>query len=615
MIIAGNAFEFPKPRSREGREGCEGAAELNKFFLRSLRGLRATQPCRCGLFALSLVLAVAQSANRATAQQTNREPTREEILRGNLGPLRTCYDVTAYHLDVRVDPETKSVKGSNQIEFKTMTDFETMQVDLFSNLAVEKIVFDDRSPATFTRELNAMFVQLPEKVKRGSAHSVTIYYSGSPIVARRPPWQGGFTWEHDTNGNPWVVVTCEETGASLWWPNKDHPADEPENMTLSVTVPPGLEDISNGRLKSKTVLPDGWTRYDWVISYPINNYCVTVNIGKYAHFSDEYVSADGEKLTLDYWVMPENLEKAKEQFKQVKLMLAAFEKYFGKYPFYRDGYKLIECPHTGMEHQTAVAYGNRYQGGYRGRSSSDVGRKFDFIIVHESAHEWWGNSVTEKDPCDMWIHESFGAYAESLYVEDQWGHAEALKYINAKKRNVRNTRPIIPERNLNRKSDGDQYDKGQLILNTLRSVLNDDALWISIMRGLQQDFRYGNASSDDVFNYISKKSGKDLSYFFEQYFRHAAIPQLQIETKQEGDALAVRYRWQADVADFRMPVKVTTAPGKYEFVKPTANWQTLQLHGMKPAEFKVAEDLFYVNVKWQVVGAGTQPAPKETSAK
>jgi aminopeptidase N len=215
----------------------------------------------------------------------------------------------------------------------------------------------------------------------------------------------------------------------------------------------------------------------------------------------------------------------------------------------------------------------------------------------------------------MWIHESFGAYAESLYVEDQWGRAEALKYINAKKRNVRNTRPIIPERNLNRKSDGDQYDKGQLILNTLRSVLNDDALWISIMRGLQQDFRYGNASSDDVFNYISKKSGKDLSYFFEQYFRHAAIPQLQIETKQEGDALAVRYRWQADVADFRMPVKVTTAPGKYEFVTPTANWQTLQLHGMKPEEFKVAEDLFYVNVKWQVVGAGTQPAPKETSAK
>jgi aminopeptidase N len=559
---------------------------------------------------VGVICALGLSVDPAAAQpQTNREPTRGEILRGSLGPLRTCYDVTAYHLDVRIDPETKSLKGSNKIEFATVTNFEKMQVDLFSNMAVEKIIFDDRAPATFTRELNAMFVQLPETVKRGSDHSVTIYYSGCPIVARRPPWQGGFTWEHDTNGNPWVVVTCEETGASLWWPNKDHPSDEPENMTLSVTVPPGLEDISNGRLKSKTVLPDGWTRFDWVISYPINNYCVTVNIGKYAHFDDEYVSADGEKLTLDYWVMPENLEKAKEQFKQVKLMLAAFEKYFGKYPFYRDGYKLIECPHTGMEHQTAVAYGNRYQGGYRGRASSDVGRKFDFIIVHESAHEWWGNSVTEKDSCDMWIHESFGAYAESLYVEDQWGRAEALKYINAKKRNVRNARPIIAERNLNRRSDGDMYDKGQLILNTLRSVLNDDALWISIMRGLQQEFRYGNVSSDDVFNYINKKSGRDLMYFFDQYFRHAAIPQLLIETKLEGDGLAVRYRWQADVADFRMPVKVTTAPGKYEFVTPTANWQTLQLHGMKPEEVKVAEDLFYVNVKMQTSEA------KESSAK
>jgi aminopeptidase N len=511
--------------------------------------------------------------------------------------MRTCYDVTDYQLEVRVDPATQSIKGSNKISFRTMADFDRMQVDLFTNLAIEKIVFDDRATATFTRELNAVFVQLPETVRKGSDHSVTIHYSGKPVVARRPPWEGGFTWTNDGDGNPWVVVTSPETGASVWWPNKDHPTDEPEHMTLSVIVPPGLDEISNGRLKSRTVLPDGWVRYEWFISYPINNYCVTLNIGKYAHFSDEFVSADGEKLTLDYYVLPKNLEKAKAQFPQTKTMLRVFEKYFGKYPFYRDGFKLVECPHTGMEHQTAVAYGNRYLGGYRGRASSPVGLKFDFIIIHESAHEWWGNNVTEKDPADMWIHESFAAYAESLFVEDQYGRAEALKYINAKKPNVRNARPIISEYGLNRMSDGDMYDKGQLILNTLRSVLDDDAMWFSILRGIQETFKCRNVSAEDIVGYMNRKSGRDLSSFFEQYFRRATIPRLMIDVQQEGDAVTLRYRWQTDVENFRMPVKVTTGPGGYEFITPTAEWQTNALPGLKPEEFKVAEDLFYVDVR------------------
>ena len=281
-------------------------------------------------------------------------------------------------------------------------------------------------------------------------------------------------------------------------------------------------------------MPDGWVRWEWFVSYPINSYCVTFNIGKYAHFDDEYVSADGQKLTLDYYVLPENLEKAKEQFKQVKTMLTVFDKHFGKSPFYRDGYKVIESPHTGMEHQSAIAYGNRYMGGYRGRASSDVGRKFDFIIIHESAHEWWGNSVTMKDMADMWIHESFGAYAESLFVEEQYGRAEALKYINGKKRNVRNARPIISEYGLNRMSNGDMYDKGQLVLNTLRSVLDDDKLWFSILRGIQQTFKYRNVSADELIAYVNKKSGKNFSYFFEQYYRCANIPTLVVRLETES---------------------------------------------------------------------------------
>jgi len=525
------------------------------------------------------------------------EPTRAEILKGALTPERTCYDVASYHLDVRIDPATKSVNGSNKITFKTVNDFTTMQIDLWSNLPISKIVFDDEAPLKFTRELNAVFVELPEPARRDSTHAITVFYSGVPVIARRPPWDGGISWNQDDAGNPWIVVTCPEVGASIWWPNKDHASDEPDNMTISVTVPPGLDAICNGRLKARTVTPEGWARYDWFVSYPINNYCVTFNIGKYAHFNDEYVSADGEKLTLDYYVLPKNLEKAKEQFKQAKTMIAVFEKYFGKYPFYRDGYKLVECPHTGMEHQTCVAYGNHYLGGFRGRSSSAVGLKFDFIIIHESAHEWWGNSITMKDIADMWIHESFGAYAESLFVEDQYGHAEAIKYINGKKGNVRNDRPIISEYGRYQKSPGDMYDKGQLIFNTLRSVLDDDAMWFSILRGLQEKFRCQNASADEVFAFINQRAGRDLSYFFDQYFRRASIPTLAIQTVKEGDTVTARYRWEADVNNFRMPIKVTTAPGKFEFITPTTDWQTKKLAGLAPEDFKVAEDLFYVNVR------------------
>ncbi len=541
----------------------------------------------------SLVVQVSSAA----AERTSTPLTRAEILKGALTPERTCYDVTSYNLDVRIDPVTKSIKGSNKITLKTVNDFTTMQVDLWSNLPISRITFDDGRDASFKRELNAVFIQLPETVRKDSVHSVTVFYSGVPTVAKRAPWDGGFTWDHDDEGNPWVVVTCPETGASIWWPNKDHASDEPENMTISITVPPGLDEISNGRFKSKTTLPDGWVRYEWFVSYPINNYCVTFNIGKYAHFSDEYVSADGEKLTMDYYVLPKNLEKAKEQFKQAKTMIGVFEKYFGKYPFYRDGYKLVECPHTGMEHQTCVAYGNHYLGGYRGRASSEVGLKFDFIIIHESAHEWWGNSVTMKDIADMWIHESFGAYAESLFVEDQYGHDQAIKYINGKKGNVRNDRPIIGEYGRYQRSAQDMYDKGQLILNTLRSVLDDDAVWVSIMRGLQGKFGLQNVSADEVFAFINEKVGRDLSYFFNQYFRHANIPTLVVQTVKEGDAVTARYRWEADVSDFRMPVKVTTAPGKFEFIAPTTDWQTKKLNGIAPEDFKVAEDLFYVNTR------------------
>jgi len=533
--------------------------------------------------------------------------TRADTLRGTNGPLRTCYDVRYYRLDVKVDPKEQRVSGSNTIYFQVDSSFDRMQVDLFRNMGILKITLDGTSDTArsaglvFEREFDAVFVRMPELLAKGSEHRLRIDYSGSPVVAKRPPWDGGFTWTKDSSGNPWVVVTCQGTGASLWWPNKDHQADKPDSMMISITVPEGLTDISNGRLRQVRGLPGGWTRYDWAVTYPINNYCVTVNVGRYAHFSDRY----GGSLALEYYVLPENLAKAKKQFLQVKPMMDAFGHYFGEYPFIRDGYKLIECPHTGMEHQSAVAYGNLYLGGYRGRAPSASGLKFDFIIIHESAHEWWGNSITAKDIADMWIHESFGAYAEALYVEYRYGKKEALKYINGKKQNVRNTEPIIGVYNVQHEGSGDMYDKGQLVLNTLRSVIGDDGLWVSILRGLNEKFRYRTVTAGDVTGYINERTGRDLTYFFDQYLRHPGIPRLEAALRKKGPKVTLRYRWAADVSEFRMPVKVTTSRNKYGFIYPTTKWQTMELKGISPEEFRAAEDLFYINVRhtWSYVDA------------
>jgi aminopeptidase N len=523
--------------------------------------------------------------------------TRADSLRGYLSPLRSCYDVTYYNLDISVDTSTKSIKGSNTIRFKVVNTFDKMQVDLFANMNIDKIEFEDGTPLKYSREAGAVFISFPNKLEQKSIHQIVFYYSGKPQIAERPPWDGGFIWTKDKKGNPWVEVTCQGTGASLWWPNKDHQSDEPDSMLINITVPKGLEDISNGRLRSKTVLPDSSTKYSWFVSYPINNYDVTINICKYTHFNDVYTSKDGSKLTLDYYVLPENLVKAKKHFRQVKTMHACYEKYFGKYPFYRDGYKLIESSHNGMEHQSAVAYGNHYITGYEGYASSNVGLKFDFIIIHESAHEWWGNSITSNDIADMWIHESFGAYAEALYVEYNWGHKAALKYMNGKKTNIRNDKPIIGPYNVNQEGAGDMYDKGQLVLNTLRDVINNDTLWFSILKGMQEKFAYQCINADDITNYINQRTGQDLNYFFEQYLRYVNFPIFTAYVIKKGNETALRYKWEADVKDFKMPIKVTISKNHFVFIYPTTKFQSMKLKKFDPKDFKVDENEFLCGTK------------------
>ncbi len=524
---------------------------------------------------------------------------RADTLRGMLTPLRTCYDVIYYQLDIKVDPESKSIEGSNKIKFTVVTAFDKMQVDLFENMHIEDITLDGVGSVPFEREYDAVFIQFPMTLRVDSEHEITVFYSGEPTVAKRPPWEGGFTWTIDKEGNPWIAVSCQEIGASLWWPNKDHQSDEPDSMMISVTVPEGLTNVSNGRLRSKTALPDGWTRYDWFISYPINNYNVTLNIGKYAHFRDIYDT--GDTLTLDYFVMPYNLEKAKKQFQQVKPMIACFEKFFGNYPFQNDGFKLIETPYLGMEHQSAIAYGNNYMQGYNGITWSEIGLSFDFIIVHESAHEWWGNSVTSKDIADLWIHESFGAYAEAVYVECMHGYKEALTYINGKKSRVSNKEPIIGVYGVHKRGSRDMYNKGQLVLNTLRHVLDDDLLWWDVIYGIATEFAYQTIHADDIVNYVNEKTGSDFTYFFEQYLKYPTIPQLVISVAKKDTSVTARYKWNADVEDFRMPIKVTTSKHKYEFISPTTSWQSIRLHDIKPEDFRVAEDLFYVDVELRPV--------------
>jgi aminopeptidase N len=513
-------------------------------------------------------------------------PSRADVLRGESGRDRANNDLLFYHLDVRVDPARKFLSGKNTIRFKMLQDDSRIQLDLHEALKVEKILLGE-TPLKYERELGAVWVDFPETLRTGREYSIDFYYSGNPVESGR---FGGITFKKDPAGHDWINTACEGQGASVWWPNKDQWRDEVENMQISVSIPNGLVDVSNGKFVGKTDLGDGYTRWDWKVQYPINNYDVSLNIGNYEHFSDKL----GD-LSLDFYALPENLEKAKKQFAQAKGMIEAYQHYFGEYPFQKDGYKLIEAPYSGMEHQSAVTYGNHFANGYLERDWTGVGisPRFDFIIIHESGHEWFGNSVTAADRSDMWIHEGWTTYLEALYVEYMYGHDDALKYLNGYKPKVRNTLPIIPERGVNRTPPQDQYFKGALFLNTLRSVINDDAKWWALIHDFYQQFKYQNILTEDVVSYFNRKTGMNLTPLFDQYLRHAALPVLELEFDPAGGA--VKYRWKADVAGFAMPVQVGRK-GEWQLVTPGSEWKSLKTP-LKKDEFDVAADLYFVSVE------------------
>ena len=515
-------------------------------------------------------------------------PTRYDMLRGAYGPYRANNDLLYYHLDIRVDPDKQTVSGKNTIRFRMLQDGARIQLDLRDTLNIDKILYGD-TLLKYTRDTGAVFIDFPQTLHSGKTYSIDFFYSGHPEETGR---FGGMSFKKDPSGHVWIFTACEGTGASMWWPNKDQWRDEVESMDISVAIPNNLVDVSNGKFVAKTDLGDGYTRWDWHVSYGINNYDVALNIGNYVHFDDKLGT-----LPLDFYVLPEDLDKAKVQFSQAKGMIEAYQHYFGEYPFAKDGYKLVQVPYSGMEHQSAVAYGNLFKNGYLDRDWTGVGisPRFDFIIIHESGHEWFGNSITAADPSDMWIHEGWTTYLESLYVEYRWGKADAIKYLSGVKPKIVNMRPIVAERGVNADPTQDQYFKGALMINTLRSVIDDDAKWFALLHDFYQHFKYQNIMTEDVVAWFNQHTGQNLTPIFNQYLRHAQIPRLELLFGITHGS--VMYKWSVDEDNFAMPVRVGT-PDHWQIIHPTTDWQTMQTQ-LSKEDFQVATDLYYIDVNKQ----------------
>ena len=525
-----------------------------------------------------------------------RAPSRAELLRGEYGRYRANNDLLYYDLDVRIDPAKKWISGRNGIRFKMLQDDTRIQLELYANLSVDRIVHDGRE-LKYTRDHNTVYIDFPDTLRSGRTYTIDFHYSGAPLEVGR---FDALAFKKDPAGGDWINTANEGVGSSVWWPGKDQWRDEPEGMDIRVAVPNPLVNVSNGRFIGKTDLGDGYTKWHYRVHYPINSYNVSLNIANYVHFGETMGG-----LTLDYYVLPANLEKARQQFAQVKPMMEAFQKYFGPYPFPKDGYKLIEVPYSGMEHQSAVTYGNRFANGYLERDWTGVGvsLKFDFIIIHETAHEWFGNAVSAAEQSDMWIHEAWATYMECLYVEHMFGYDDALKYTNGYKAKIGNKEPIIVQRGLARDPNQDQYFKGALFLHTLRNVVGD-LKWFKLIRDVYDQFKYKNIMTEELVAFVNKQLSLNLTPVFDQYLRRAALPVLEL-TFNEAEQL-VWYRWNANETAFAMPIRVGD-PSKWQTIQPTSDWKSMPWRGAKDT-FKVATDLYYVNVA--ILDAGGRPQQK-----
>ncbi|WP_296147774.1 M1 family metallopeptidase [uncultured Flavobacterium sp.] len=503
-----------------------------------------------------------------------QEFTRKDSLQGGFSAERTSYDVQRYDLNITVNPENRLVVGYNDITLKIVKNTSKIQLDLFENMQIDSIVFEEKK-LNYKRDFGAVFIDF-EKLQTvdGLDKKLRFYYSGNPLVAKNAPWDGGFVFSKDNAGKPWIGVAVQGTGASLWFPVKDSQSDEPDfGASIKVAVPNGLMNVSNGRFLGSEDLKNGYTRWDWEVKSPINNYDITLNIADYVHIHDNHNGLD-----LDYYVLRENEEKAKKHFEEVKPMMDCFQSKFGKYPFTEDGYKLVETSYLGMEHQSAVAYGNKYRKGYSGRDNSrtGIGFLFDYITIHETGHEWFGNSITSKDIADMWIHEGFTTYSESVFVECQFGYEKAQIYLNGQKRSVANDKPVIGNYLVNNEGSTDMYYKGAQLLNTLRHIVNDDKKWWKILLKYSETYRHKIIDTETLVAFFNTEIGTDLNPVFDQYLKYKNIPELIVEKEKKG----IRFKWKTDVANFKMPI-VFKENDKEIRIEATNEWTFYPLKNKK----------------------------------
>ena len=525
---------------------------------------------------LIILLFIALNQTYAQGIFDDKLPTsRQDTLRGSITPERAWWDLTYYHLDIKVEPDKKYISGSNTVGYKVLESNKVMQIDLQKPMNITSITSKNKE-LKFTREGNAYFIELRKKPKKGDIDYIKINYEGFPKEAIRAPWDGGLSWKKDENNNHFIATSCQGLGASVWWPNKDHMYDEVDSMLISVNVPKNLTNVSNGRLKKITELDDDTRTFDWFVTNPINNYGVNINIGDYVNFSEVYKGEKGD-LDIDNYVLSYNLEKAKEQFKQVPMMIEAFEHWFGPYPFYEDSFKMVEVPYLGMEHQSSITYGNKFQNGYLGRdlSGSGWGLKFDYIIIHEGGHEWFANNITYKDVADMWVHEGFTCYSENLYVDYFFGKDASAEYVIGTRRGISNKKPIIGEYDVNREGSSDMYSKGANLLHTIRQLANNDELWRQTLRGLNEEFYHSTVTTKEIEEYISNSIVMDLSKVFDQYLRDYRIPMFEYEINNG----ILSYRWNDVIEGFDMPIEVKI-DGETKLLQPTNKFQKMKIKNL-----------------------------------
>jgi aminopeptidase N len=512
--------------------------------------------------------------------------TRRDSLQGGLRSERTSFDVLRYDLNIKVDIDKKNIVGYNDITFKVIENTSKIQIDLFENMQIDSVIYNKKK-LLFSREFLATFIQFPIQLQKGNQEKIRFYYSGNPVIAKRAPWDGGIVFSKDANGKPWVGMACQGFGASCWFPVKDSQSDEPDfGASIKVAVPNGLMNVSNGRFLGFEDLKNGYTRWDWEVKNPINTYDMTINIADYVLIKDNHNGLD-----LDYYVLRNNEAKARKHFEEVKPMMDCFQSKFGEYPFKEDGYKLVETPYLGMEHQSAVAYGNQYMKGYLGNdlSGTGVGLLFDYITIHESGHEWFGNSITSKDIADMWIHEGFTQYTEIVFAECQFGYDKAMIYAQGLQENVSNDRPIIGYYGVNKEGSGDMYPKGALLLNTLRHVINNDAKWWGILLKYSETYKKKLIDTETVIKFFNKESGTNLTPIFNQYLKHTDIPKLEIRKNKKN----FEARWVTNETNFEMPVELWVKGSKNR-MQLSNNWKKLNLKIRSIHDVRPNKTAFYI---------------------